>query len=664
MRKREDGEKRSGFPAAGLVAVLGNLLLPAVASAQSAWDPVISNTYWYVAVPQMLAYASPSTSFSNPIPIGDQTLWALGTSTDGVFTGTSSGTLAIGPITSVSELDIEGMVTPAGQITMVFTPTTGGATTIGLGQMKEIDGVTTMEMQMITGTDVLVSHWAYMLPYDPDTFTPPQAQVVPSNLSPQWAWSEGTPWRIVSPEAFGTAEPGTFIITGYKSGYFWGEGLRPDGTSFTLLGSITPEGRVLFNTLTESELSSLYGGIEGGASDAQMLLGTYDSSAIFTGDITHTYVVRPYQETTAATGTKAANGAASTLYAIAGTTDGLTGDMAPVTLALNDLEGTALSGAISQTLPVLAGAATEATANIERMLGQIVSDRLDAPVGSQAGTQAWVRPLGGIGHQGAVDGVPGYSFEGGGVVMGADRTFDAQLRAGALFAFTSTNVSADTDAAHANLAAGSTDLRSYVLGAYGSFALADGLDLALQANGGLVDAETARTIGFAGVEAHGDYQSRVLQLDARLRHTMKVNDALTLMPAVRLDFLGVDADGYQESGAGPLDLAVEDQTYREFIVSGELALRHRLTDMLEFTARGAVGYDMLEDAEGVTASFAGGGDSFVTPGADLSPWLFTGGLGLTAIGSETFTLEARYDIQTSPSDYLNQTASLQLEWRL
>lgn len=667
MGKRE-GKGRGALTAAGLAALLGGLLLPAGARAQSVWDPVISDTYWYVTVPQMLAYAAPDTSFADPIPIGDQTLWALGTSTDGVFTGTSSGTLVIGPITSVSELDIQGMVTPSGQITMVFTPTDGGTTTIGLGQMTEVDGVTTMEMQMITGTELLVSHWAYMVPYDPATFTPPEAQAVPSNLSPQWAWSQGTPWRIVSPEAFGTAQPGTFVVTGYKSGYFWGEGLRPDGTSFTLLGSITPEGRVLFNTLTDGELASLYGGIEGGPSDAQMLLGAYDSSALFTGDLTTTYVVRPYQETVAVTGTTSALGAARTLYAVAGTTDGLTGAMAPVTLALNDLEGPALSGAISQTLPVLAGAATRATANVERMLGQVVSERLDAPAGPEANTRAttrfWVRPLGGSGRQGAVDGAPGYSFDGGGVALGADRSFDAQLRAGALFAFTSTSVSADTDAARANLAAGSADLRSYILGAYGTYALADGLDLAVQANGGLVDTDTSRSIGFAGLEAQGDYQSRVLQLGARLRRTVEVGDALTLMPAVRLDFLGVDADGYRESGAGPLDLAVDGQTYREFFVSGELALRYRLTDMLALTARGTVGYDVLGDTGGVTAAFAGGGDPFVTPGADLSPWLFTAGIGLVATGSETLTFEARYDVQASPSDYLNQTGSVQVKWRL
>ena len=60
---------------------------------------------------------------------------------------------------------------------------------------------------------------------------------------------------------------------------------------------------MLFNTLTHGQLTSLYGDVTGDATAAQMLLGTYDASALFTGDLTYTYLVRPYAQTVAATGT-------------------------------------------------------------------------------------------------------------------------------------------------------------------------------------------------------------------------------------------------------------------------------------------------------------------------------------------------------------------------
>jgi hypothetical protein len=59
---------------------------------------------------------------------------------------------------------------------------------------------------MITGDSLLVTHWAYMLPYDPASFMPPPP--APANSLPQWAWTAGTPWRIVSPAMFGTTSPG------------------------------------------------------------------------------------------------------------------------------------------------------------------------------------------------------------------------------------------------------------------------------------------------------------------------------------------------------------------------------------------------------------------------------------------------------------------------
>ena len=129
--------------AGALASVAGAALLcgGSGAAAQSAiWDSTLSNTNWYVPTAQLLAYAAPKTGFSNPIPIGDQTLWSLSTATNGFFTGTSTAQLAIGPALLTDTSTIQGFVTTAGQITMLFTPTAGGAVTVGLGQRRDLDG--------------------------------------------------------------------------------------------------------------------------------------------------------------------------------------------------------------------------------------------------------------------------------------------------------------------------------------------------------------------------------------------------------------------------------------------------------------------------------------------------------------------------------------------
>ncbi|GEM_PF-5327772 len=49
--------------------------LPDTVTAQSSiWDSTISNSNWYVPMPQLLAYLSTRAGFNNPVPIGDQTL--------------------------------------------------------------------------------------------------------------------------------------------------------------------------------------------------------------------------------------------------------------------------------------------------------------------------------------------------------------------------------------------------------------------------------------------------------------------------------------------------------------------------------------------------------------------------------------------------------------
>jgi autotransporter-associated beta strand protein len=260
---------------------------------------VWTNSSWYVPVPNLIAYQSGSQSFSHVVPVGDQTLWTIGTSDHGAFTGTSSATLSVGSFDSFSNMSMQGVVTTAGQIAIVFTPVSGsGPATIGIGQMREIAGVPLAEMQMITGSQVLVTHWAYMTPYNPATFTPPPPSAVihVDVTSPQWRWTASTTWSLVSQPIFASTNPGTFKITNYNNGYFWGIGVGPQGSAvgnFTLLGSMTPEGNVLFNTLVDGTLTSLSGLITGDPATGAMALLPYQGSGPYGPVSTATVAVAP-----------------------------------------------------------------------------------------------------------------------------------------------------------------------------------------------------------------------------------------------------------------------------------------------------------------------------------------------------------------------------------
>jgi outer membrane autotransporter protein len=615
-----------------------------------------------VPVPQLLAYAAPKTGFSNPIPIGDQTLWSLGVSTNGAFTGTSTAKLAIGPVVQTENSSIQGFVTTSGQITMVFTPTSGGPATVGLGRMQSIKGVPEMEMQMITGDSLLVTHWAYMLPYDPATFTPPPPAPVPANSVPQWTWTAGTPRRIVSPAMFGTTSPGRFVITNYQNGYFWGTGVGPSG-NFTLLGSVTPEGKVLFNSLSHGNLTSLYGTATGDASGSQMLVSTYDLTGNPTGGVAYISLVQPYAETLAAQNNRAGLGAADALYRMSMTSAGLTGPMVPAFLALDNLSGPSLSTAISQTLPVLAGAASQASYATQRAVRATVTSRLDDFHGLGSGVaaerNAWIRPLGGVASQDSRDGVPGYRASGGGLVAGVDGAISPRAIFGGSFAYSLQQVTGSEDTVPNRLG-----VDSYLLGLYGAYALRPDLQVDLQLDGAINDNGENRSLSFVGSAASGSYRSYAGHAGVAIKKLIPTDIGLTLMPSLRLDYGEVRADAYRENGAGGLNLNVDQQAYRELMTTAGLKGIYQIARQIYLTADAGIGYNALNDRLQISAAFAGGGDSFVTSGLSLSPWLYSAGLGLVATRGDNVDLSVRYGLQASPSGFLQQGGAVVLKVKI
>jgi hypothetical protein len=265
----------------GILTAMAAVVLLAVPAARgdSTYD-WLAGTQWYVPAANMLAYRASVTDLSTTLPISDQTLWNITTSSNGLFSGSTQATLTtLGiPVTTTATMD--GIVTPGGQIRIIFTPngaSAGGPVTVGIGQMRDLGlGLgQQVEMQMLTGSGLsYVTHWAYMTQIPGAPFTPPDSYDG-TLLSTEWAWMDGTSWNLSAPGVFGTADAAEFSISGYRSGYFWGTGVAPDGGAFTHIGSVTPEGNVLFNVLVDGTLTNLTGLMTGNAATGAMALRGY-----------------------------------------------------------------------------------------------------------------------------------------------------------------------------------------------------------------------------------------------------------------------------------------------------------------------------------------------------------------------------------------------------
>lgn len=640
----------------GLAGVTGLALVMQVAgaSAQSTrWDSILSNSHWYVPVPQLLAYMSPATSFERPIPAGDQTLWALGTATNGAFSGTVSAELALGPLVSPSSMTVQGFVTDNGRIRMLFTPTGGGDVTIGVGFMRDRGGVPEMEMQMITGSSMLVTHWAYMLPYDPATFTPPSPVVVPTTLSsPQWSWMAGTPWRMQSQSIFGANGPAKLVVTDYVNGYFWGKGVTPQAAgsqAFTVLGSVTPEGRVLLATLNAGRLSSVYGAMSGDPKAAFIGLREYG----FNEDVTSAALslVPNYAFATEAAGDRASRGAAQSLYGVSGSEAGLTGPLAPVVGLLDAMSAPDVARSVRQTLPLFAGATPQALSQAQQGFRAALSARaaFDAPARG-----VWMTPFGDHARQGAVDGVSGYALKGGGFAGGADLALSPSLSIGAAFGWARHSIT------ERNVADDSLTTDSWSAGLYGVWRVAPALEAFGQVDGALLSGDGRRAIGFMGTTASSSLSASAFHAGAGLRRAFEAAPAVTLTPSLRIDYAALSVGDDRERGAGPLSLQVDSQSLRELTLGAGLAADIRLSDSVKLSGHVGAAYDALGERNRVTASFAGGGAPFVVEGIEPSRWRLSGGLGVTGRLASGAQVSLRYDVAATPRDFVAQGATLRL----
>lgn len=255
--------------------------------ASDRWDALLNDSTWYVPAANLLAYRLDADSPEKPIPAADQTIWSIPEAEGGRFTGQSVAKIvdASGAVTR-SRASMDGVVTRSGQARIVFT-TAAGTTITGIGQVRRVNGEQAMEMQMITGGNgAFTTHWAYMLPLTSAT-EPPDPRTDQGDQrtyrSGTYRWLRGTSWSLTPRSGDRQQARGRFAITGYRNGYFWGEGTWGRGKrSFQVLGSITPEGNLFFNAVGDGrfQLRLSQGGLlTGGRRQASARLRPYSAEA-------------------------------------------------------------------------------------------------------------------------------------------------------------------------------------------------------------------------------------------------------------------------------------------------------------------------------------------------------------------------------------------------
>jgi outer membrane autotransporter protein len=338
------------------------------------------------------------------------------------------------------------------------------------------------------------------------------------------------------------------------------------------------------------------------------------------------------------------------------------GAMSGVISALDNLSGVAQANAISQTLPVITGASSQATTASMQALNQVIQGRSNSLRGMASGDEyignrdMWMKGFGSWANQADVNGVSGYKINTGGLAIGVDQGFTPKLNIGAVLALSNSGVSSNS-----NTAPSGVTINSYQAGVYGDYAIDPKIIANAQADIGINQNKEYRNITFMGTNANGNYNSYSAHLGTGVKYLMPINPENTFIPSVRVDYTTVQSQAYSESGAGALNLSVAKQTYNTLIPSADVRIDHSLDSKMTLSANAGAGYNTLNNQVSATSAYAGGGTTFATNGLQVSPWLYNAGVGVTGQIDKNLQLNVRYDNVFSPTGYMNQMISAKLK---
>ncbi|ASG25242.1 hypothetical protein Y958_30320 [Nitrospirillum viridazoti CBAmc] len=285
-----------------------------------------------------------------------------------------------------------------------------------------------------------------------------------------------------------------------------------------------------------------------------------------------------------------------------------------------------------------------------------VEDERGVAAGSapEEGWHFWAQGLGAFTRVDSDGNATGGHSNTGGGLFGGDRTVAPGVTlglAGVLLQSTS---------------GGSNETSSYGLSAYGNVDLGDGLFVTGNAGYTYDQYDTARTMGFGGLSrtAFGHTTGDELSAGVTAGYRVRVSN-LTLEPQAGIQWLRVGRDGFTETGAGALNLVLQDldATALQSSVGGRASASWKTDGGTVITPalRAAWLHDFRDRA--LTSQAALAGTTFAVTGPDTGANALALGGGLTLQEGNNLNLYANYDgtLRRHETDHVF-TAGFRLSW--
>ncbi|MGV8997016.1 MAG: autotransporter domain-containing protein [Parvibaculaceae bacterium] len=266
----------------------------------------------------------------------------------------------------------------------------------------------------------------------------------------------------------------------------------------------------------------------------------------------------------------------------------------------------------------------------------------------------WGQIIGGTSSREANQSASGFDATSYGMIVGADLDFTDELTGGLALGWVGSNNNSTI-----NDAGGSVD--SYQAALYATWtpkSLGNRFHLDGQLGFGFNDYEQSHLIHAFGLRADADYHGWQYFANLTAGYDLSLGERATLTPYVGLHVAHFTNDGYTETGAGLLNMTIDD--YSDNAISHDIGAKVATTfdtSLGKVTPSLKLGW--LHDYGGNPASVSGSlaGVTFTSATPSISENGLAIGAGLEIAKSDTLTLALDYDGDLR-SDYQSHTASL------
>jgi len=347
-----------------------------------------------------------------------------------------------------------------------------------------------------------------------------------------------------------------------------------------------------------------------------------------------------------------------------------TGDMLVILGQLDSLSSAGeINSALNSFTPLVdGGQVTVSNDQLNKFVGTAILRLQDSKIaeGPQQSevvnpkNDIWLQVYGDYACQGKRGSSNGYRADLWGNVIGIDHLFaEDTLRLGLAQGFGLSRIRSKDNA-------GRTKIDNYQFGLYGEYEGKEKpyvVDAVLSY--GYNDYHSSRGVNVGGINRNADSDYAGQQFSSYLEAGRKFKQkGLEIVPLVALNYTYLHLDGYTEKGADSLNLSVDPQSYNTlelgmgFRISRAFETKNNIwTPELHFRYF----YNVINDKQQTTATFAGGGTSFQTTGYRPAPSSFNLGARLEFFNKKNITLLVDCDT-TLKDNYYEAGGSLTFKY--